>query len=115
MFDYPFDKYKFYVNVKERTVYAISTYAGKTVRGVAKCAPEDKFDIEYGKRLAAARCNLKVAAKRVAKSEAHCKEILGMMTYIAECLSEENSYRDKVEKAFKVAMKEVNDIEMEKR
>lgn len=115
MFDYPFEKYKFYVNEKERTVYAISTYASKTVRGVSKCAPEDTFDIEYGKRLAAARCNLKVAAKRVSKSEANCKELLEMMTWVANCLADENAYRTDAETAFKAAVKSVNDIEMERK
>jgi len=41
---------------------------GKPVRGVAKCAPNDEFDINKGKELAAARCNLKVAQKRVKKA-----------------------------------------------
>ena len=43
---------------------AISTYAGKTVRGVAKCDPRDEYDEELGRQLAIARCNLKVAKKR---------------------------------------------------
>lgn len=46
------------------TVIAISRYAGKPVRGVAKCNPGDEFDIEFGKNLASARCNLKIAQKR---------------------------------------------------
>lgn len=49
-------------------VIAISTYAGKTVRGVAKCDPRDEFDVEVGKRLAEARCNAKVAAKRLSRA-----------------------------------------------
>ena len=65
---YSLDKYKFYQykdkNAKE-TVAAASTYAGRTVKGYAKCRPEDNFDVEKGKKLAAARCNLKVAEKRL--------------------------------------------------
>ena len=45
-------------------VIAKSTFAKKEVKGVAICAPEDEFDLEYGKKLAAARCNLEVALKR---------------------------------------------------
>ena len=37
---------------------------GFTVKGYAKCDPRDEFDIEKGKKLAAARCNLKIAEKR---------------------------------------------------
>ena len=45
-------------------VMAISSYAGKTVKAVAKCNPEDTFDMDTGIRLAEARCTLKVAEKR---------------------------------------------------
>lgn len=45
-------------------VIAISTFAGKPVRGKAICAKDDTFDEEKGKLLAAARCNDKIAAKR---------------------------------------------------
>lgn len=52
-------------------VIAVSSFAGQTVRGVAKCAPNDEFDLEYGKRLAAARCAVKIATKRM--NRAVCK------------------------------------------
>ena len=69
MFKYPLEKYKFYIatrydNGKPYKVIAVSTYEGKKVRGVAKCDESDNFDIEKGKKLAAARCNLKIATKR---------------------------------------------------
>lgn len=41
-----------------------STYAGKPVWGVAKCAPGDTYDYDYGYRLAKARCDMKIAEKR---------------------------------------------------
>lgn len=56
------NKYKFYYNGNE--VIAVSTFAGKTIKAKAKCNPEDVFDVEKGKQLAAARCNLKIAKKR---------------------------------------------------
>ena len=61
-----FNKYKYYTG--KNTVVAVSSYAGKPVRGIAKCDPRDEFDIEKGKELAAARCNLKVAEKRHIRS-----------------------------------------------
>ena len=70
---YSLDKYKFYQykdkNAKD-TVAAASTYAGRTVKGYAKCDPKDQFSIETGKELAAARCNAKIAAKRVKRASA---------------------------------------------
>ena len=56
--------YNYRYVVTPTKVIALSTYAGRTVRGVAKCHPDDKFDEEFGKKLAAARCNQKIASKR---------------------------------------------------
>jgi len=63
---YGLDKYKFYVSGNK--VIAVSTYAGRTVRGTAKCDPRDEFDLEFGKKLAAARCAYKIAEKRKARA-----------------------------------------------
>lgn len=66
MKDYPREKYKIFVGPNK--VIAVSTYAGKAVRGVAKCAPGDNFDIEKGKDLAIARCAAKIAEKRLRRA-----------------------------------------------
>ena len=63
---YPIEKYRYFTNGQK--VIAVSTYAGKTVRGVASCDPNDEFSLEKGKELAAARCAVKVAQKRVARA-----------------------------------------------
>lgn len=67
---YPIDKYKFYTDDPKNPtkIYAVSTYAGRTVRGIAKCDPRDNFSMQQGKELAAARCELKVAQKRKARA-----------------------------------------------
>lgn len=67
-------KYKFYVPTNKDgspkgEVIAVSTYAGRYVRGVAKLNPLDEFDIEAGKKLAAARCNAKIAQKRAKRAQ----------------------------------------------
>lgn len=76
-YKFPFEKYRFHVvdtknsdGQKVKKVIAISTYAGKPVRGVAICSVHDEFDLEKGKRLAAARCNEKVAKLRYKNSSA---------------------------------------------
>ena len=63
--------YQFYHFEHERAdgtncmrVVAVSSFAGKPVKAHADCHPNDEFDLEYGKALAAARCGEKVAAKR---------------------------------------------------
>lgn len=79
MFD--MNKYKFYSFERNgvRMVSAVSTYAGKTVRGTAKCDPRDNFDMDSGKRLAAARCSAKVAEKRVIRSAKKLAEARAQM------------------------------------
>lgn len=69
---YPIEKYRYATTGKK--VIAITTYAGKTVRGVALCHDEDNFDMEQGKRIAAARCAVKVAQKRLARAEKKMEE-----------------------------------------
>lgn len=74
-----YKNYKYIVTPNK--VIALSTYAGRTVRGVAKCHPNDTFDVEFGKALAAARCNYKVAQKRHARAQHEynklCDELKG--------------------------------------
>lgn len=53
--------YKFYKNFEKGEIIAVTHYAGSTIRGVAKCSPEDNFDDVYGIELAVARAEIKVA------------------------------------------------------
>lgn len=62
------DKYKYYTDGANKIV-AVSSYAGKTVRGIAKCDPRDNFNKETGQNLAVARCALKIADKRYARAQ----------------------------------------------
>ena len=69
-------KYTYLVTANENgqiasnVVEALSSYGGELVRGVAKCAPEDTFSLEYGMQLASARCELKIADKRLKRASA---------------------------------------------
>ena len=73
MFSYPLDKYNFYIakriNGEPYKVVAVSSYEGRPVRGIAKVDPRDTFDLEKGKELAAARCNAKIAKRRLKRAE----------------------------------------------
>lgn len=60
-------RYRTYTDNKGKVI-VVSSYAGKNVRGVAKCNPQDNFDVETGKKIAQARCDLKIAEKRVKKA-----------------------------------------------
>ena len=76
-------KYKYYTHTDaygRTVVIAVSTYEGKTVKGYAKCDTKDVFDLENGKKLAAARCNLKIAKKRAKR--AFCKVSQAYADYV---------------------------------
>lgn len=63
-----FDKYTFYQYTDKqgrKVVVAVSRHAGRIVKGYAKCDINDEFDLEIGKRLAAARCNLIVQERKL--------------------------------------------------
>ena len=71
-----FKDYKYtFVHLKD-SVLAISTYAGKTVKGIAKCDPKDDFDPVTGEKIAAARCNLKVSKRRVSNAKRKLKDAI---------------------------------------
>ena len=92
---YPLEKYKYFTYFdKEKNcevVVAVSTYGGKVVRGIAKCDPRDTYSVENGKKLAAARCNLKIAEKRAKrakqKSEAAAKALQEASTHYSNMVS----------------------------
>lgn len=70
--NYPLEKYHYYTYRRAdgaMVVKAVSTYAGQNIFGKAVCHPNDKFDLEKGKELAAARCNKKVAEKRLRRAQ----------------------------------------------
>ena len=62
--------YNFYIDEKNKTVIAVCRYAGRNVRATAKCHDSDVFDIEFGKRLAQARCEVKVAKIKIGNASA---------------------------------------------
>lgn len=51
------------------TTIAVSSFAGRTVKATAKLDPRDTFDSEMGKKIAGARCRVKIADKRLARAE----------------------------------------------
>jgi hypothetical protein len=96
--NFPIEKYRYYVHGTD--IIAVSTYAGKTVRGVAKCDPNDKFDAEKGKVLAAARCNDRVAQKRLKRAKRKLQEAMALLDAATEQVSKMRHYfEDAVDEA----------------
>lgn len=59
------EHYKYYVNLSKGEVIAVCHYAGQTVKSVAHCHPTDEFDLDKGKAVAKAKCEVKVGQIRV--------------------------------------------------
>lgn len=111
--EYPLSKYRFYSHTLKDGTYEIiaaSTYAGREVKGRAKCHPEDKCDYELGKRLAAARCNAKIAEKRAKRARACIDIAVAEVQYAKEHLNRMTIYyRDAVSNLAE-AKDRINDI-----
>ena len=56
------------------TIACVTTYAGKTVKGIAKCDPRDEYSRKQGRELALARCDEKVAGRRMRRAKRKFEE-----------------------------------------
>lgn len=70
-------RYNYYA--ADNKIICVSHYAGKAVRGVAKCDPKDDFDVDAGKKLAQARCDQKISEKRVRRARERYEEALELV------------------------------------
>lgn len=107
---FPLEKYKFYVSPRESKVIAVSSYAGREVKGVATCAPEDKFDLKKGMALAAARCNLKIAEKRMKRASQKHEEANEILLAAGEYLTKMKNYHSDACDAFDDACDELSNL-----
>jgi hypothetical protein len=107
---YPFSKYKFYTT-PDNTTIAVSTYAGKTVKGIAKMDPRDKFDAEYGKQLAAARCAMKVAKKRKNRADRQVSKAYAEMNKAYRLVEKMKAYQNDAMNELEGAVVRVTELE----
>ena len=88
-------------------VIAVSSFAGQTVRGVAKCNPADNFDSEKGTALATARCGAKIAEKRVKRAYNKVDEAKAAVNAALDHLTEMLKYQSDAEAKLNVAQFEL--------
>ncbi len=105
------DMYRYVEN--GNTVIAISSYAGKTVKGVAKCDPNDEFNLESGKKLAAARCNEKVCKQRLRRANTLYTLIEKTVNYWQAELEKVTRYADDAREEYIEARNELSAIQEE--
>ena len=92
---YPIDKYRYFKIERPDgsiKIVAVSTYAGKTVRGVAICDSGDAYDENKGKELAAARCELRVAEKRYKRAGLKVKTVAEQLDNFAAKYGDAQKY-----------------------
>lgn len=110
---YPIEKYKFFTTKtkdgKEKVI-AISTYAGRTVRGVAYCAHDDTYSLEKGKELAAARCAVKIAEKRVDRANMKVDEAAAMVASANHHYNRMSEYLEDAENELIMAQSHLTEV-----
>ena len=106
--------YKFYQHERVRAdgsknlrVIAVSSFAGKPVKGYADCHPNDEFDIDYGIALAAARCAEKIAAKRCKRAYSKVDEAKAQVNAALAHLQKMMQYESDAEANYNIASYEL--------
>lgn len=92
-------------------VVCVSTFAGRCVRGVAKCSPHDEYDEEKGMKLARLRCDVKVAERRVNRAKTIENATWDNLCDANEAYSEAASYYDNAVERLIEARKNLEDFE----
>ncbi len=73
------DTYHFYQSSADRSVICTTYYKGKLVKSIAKCDPNDSFDLETGKKLAYLRCKRKFLRRKHARAaEAYANAVVAV-------------------------------------
>ena len=109
-----FDAQKYDITVQQNEKYlgveviAASTYEGKPVQGKAICRVEDEYNELKGVKLACARCNAKVAAKRRKRAEKKLKEAEEILRRAIEHRNKMKKYYDDAKMAFHIAEADVS-------
>lgn len=102
--------YNFYIDKKNKTVIAVCRYAGRNVRATAKCHDSDVFDIEFGKRLAQARCEVKVAKIKIQNAtQKYCDAVDVLNAAMARYEAMRQYYMDAVDQ-YDNALVEIDNI-----
>ena len=89
------DRYKIYSYTRKdgvKEIVALSTYAGKKVKGKAVCDPTDEYNENVGKELAKLRCAVKVDAKRVRRANEERNELLKIQVNIEKLIQKNTKY-----------------------
>ena len=91
-------------------IIAVSSFAGKPVKGHADCHPNDQFDEEYGIALAIARCAEKIAAKRCNRAYSKVDEAKAQVNAAIAHLEKMLDYESDAETYYNIASYELASV-----
>ena len=93
---YPIEKYNIVVHqhpdYNTTEILAMSTYAGKVVKGKAICHMNDTYDEAKGTKLAVARCAEKISRKRKARAARLLKKAQDQLTMAQKYVEDMTRY-----------------------
>ena len=101
---------KYHFIVTDNKVICLSSYMGRRVRGIAKCSPNDTFDVEFGKQLARARCDVKVMQKRHQRALALWDEADNRLYEAEEYMDKIDDYLYHAGDDYENAVNELNEL-----
>lgn len=107
---YSLDRYRYYKDNSNK-IFAVSSYAGKTVKGIAKCDPRDEYNEESGKKLAALRCGLKVAKLREARAKRMMADARKQLSTAQHRYNKMNKYYHDAYLKKEIAARDLTDFE----
>lgn len=103
---------KYVFNVSHNKIVCVSHFAGKAVRGVAKCDPNfDEFNLETGKSLSQKRCDVKVFEKRVKRATQRLTEAIEAYNAAKKLVARMTSYRNDAVIQLAEAQKDLREFE----
>lgn len=104
-------RYRYFTDAN-MNVICVSTFAGKTVRGVAHCNMDyDDFDEECGKKLSRARCDYKIAFKRVRRANEKVTAAREALMKAQEAYNRMLDYQEGAMQEFEFARDQLEEIE----
>ena len=109
-----FDSQKYDITIQQNEKYlgveviAASTYEGKPVSAKAICRVDDEYNETQGVRLACARCNEKVAARRKKRAEKKLKEAEEILRLAIEHRNKMQKYYSDATCALEIAKTDVS-------
>ena len=99
-------------NISDNKVVCVSHFAGKAVRGIAKCDLQfDNFDEDTGMKLSKKRCDVKVAQKRLKRADSKLAQAIADLELAEQQFDRMSAYRADAMIQLSTAKKDLEEFE----